>query len=104
MFDDDDGIPEAFEALQRAEQALVVALVQADGGFIQHIQDARQAGADLGSQTDALAFTAGQRGRSSGKREVVQPHIVEEVQAVRDFAEDAAGDFGPLRCQGCFDA
>ena len=104
MFDDDDCVPEAFEAFQCAEKALVVALVQPDGRFVQHIQNAGQAGTDLGSQTDALAFTARKRGRSSGKRQVVQTHIIEEVQAVRNFTEDAAGDFGPLRCQGCFDA
>ena len=38
------------------EQAFIVALVQADRGFVQHIKHACEARADLRGQADALAF------------------------------------------------
>src|SRR5690606_2371052 len=60
VFNHDDRVAEITQALQRSEQTLVVALVQADGRFIEHVKHAGKAGADLGSETDALAFSAGQ--------------------------------------------
>jgi hypothetical protein len=36
------------------QQAVVVALVQADGRFVEHVHHAGQAGADLRGQPDAL--------------------------------------------------
>ena len=36
------------------DQPVVVALVQADAGFVEHVHDARQARADLGGEPDAL--------------------------------------------------
>ena len=48
------------QAAQRAEQALIVALVQADRGLVQHIEHARQARADLTREPDALALATRQ--------------------------------------------
>jgi hypothetical protein len=45
---------------QRADQAVVVALVQADAGFVQHVHHAGQARADLAGQADALRLAAAQ--------------------------------------------
>src|ERR1700742_2176366 len=50
MLDHDHGIAEVAQPLQRLQQPRVVALVQADRGFVQHIKHAGQAGADLRSQ------------------------------------------------------
>ncbi len=60
MLDDDDGVAEVAQAAQRREQAVIVLLVQADAGFVEDIQHARQAGADLAGEADPLAFAAGQ--------------------------------------------
>ena len=54
MFHHQNGVAEVAQPPQRAQQAFVVALVQADRGFVQHIQHAGQAGADLAGQADAL--------------------------------------------------
>ena len=48
------------QVLEGAQQAVVVALVQADGGLVQHVHDAGEAGADLARQADALGLAAGQ--------------------------------------------
>jgi hypothetical protein len=60
VLDDDDRVAEIAQAPQRFEQPVVVALVQADAGFVQHVEHARQAGADLAGEADALAFPARQ--------------------------------------------
>ena len=47
MLDDQHGVAEAAEALERFEQAVVVLLVEADRRLVEDVEDARQAGADL---------------------------------------------------------
>ena len=42
MLDDDDGIAQIAQALERPEQALVVTLVQADRGLVEHVEHAGQ--------------------------------------------------------------
>ena len=100
VLDDDDGVAEVAQVLERAEQAVVVALVQADGGLIQHVEHAGEAGADLRGEADALAFAAGQRARGAGHGEVIEADIDEELQTVADLLQDAGRDFGLLFCEG----
>jgi hypothetical protein len=89
VLDHDHGVAEVAQALQRFEQAVVVALVQADGGLVEHIEHAGQAGADLRGQADALALAARQRAGGARQRQIVEPDIVEEAQPLADFLQDA---------------
>jgi len=57
---DQDGVAQVSELQQCFKQARRVARVQADAGFVQDVQHARQLGPDLGGQPDALAFSAGE--------------------------------------------
>src|SRR3989304_2200884 len=50
VVDDDDGVAEVAQALKGGEQAGVVALVEADGGLVEHVEHAPQARAGLGGQ------------------------------------------------------
>ena len=97
VLDHQHGVAQRLQPPQRAEQPLVVALVQADRGLVQHIQHAGQAGADLRGQPDALALAARQRGRAARQRQVVQADIDQKLQPVDDLAQDAPRDFRPLR-------
>ena len=56
MLDHDDGVAQVTQAEEGVEQAVVVPLMQPDTGFIKNVEDSHQAGADLGSEADALAF------------------------------------------------
>ncbi len=56
MFDDDHRVADVAQTTQCRQQSVVVALVQADTGFVQHIQHPGQAGADLTGQADTLGF------------------------------------------------
>jgi hypothetical protein len=60
VFDDEHGVAHVAQVLQRLQQAVVVALVQADRGLVEHVHDAGQPGADLRGQADALRLAAGQ--------------------------------------------
>jgi hypothetical protein len=70
MLDHDHGVAEVAQVLERFQQPVIVALVQADGRLVQHIEHAGQARADLRGQPDALAFAA--RQRAGGLRDRVR--------------------------------
>ena len=73
---------------QRAQQTIVVALMQANAGLVQNVEHADQAAADLGGQADALGLAARERAALAGKRQVVQPHSLEETKAGANFLDD----------------
>ena len=66
VLDHDQRVAEVAEPDQGLDQPVVVALVQPDRRLVEHVQDADQAGPDLGGQPDALRLAAGQRARSAG--------------------------------------
>ena len=67
------------QALERAQQARVVALMQADRGLVEDVGDADQPGADLAGQADALRLAAGQGLGAALQAQVVQAHIGQEA-------------------------
>ena len=62
VLDDDDRVAEVAQALERADQLLVVALVEADRRLVEDVHDADEAGADLCREPDALGLSAGECG------------------------------------------
>ena len=92
MLDDEHGVAEIAEAAQRREQHVVVALVKADAGFVEDVEHARQAAADLAGEADALRFAARERAAGAIEVEVIEPDIVEEAEALDDLLQDAFGD------------
>ena len=92
VLDDDHGVAEVAQPDQRLDEAVVVALVQADRRLVEHVQHADQAGADLDGQPDALRLAAGERGRRPFEREVVEADVEQELQPVVDLLDDALGD------------
>ena len=92
VLDDDHGVADVTQALQRVEQPRVIALVQADRRFVEHVHHAGESRPDLACQPDALCFAAGQRVGGTVKRQVVEPDVVQERDAVDDFLDDAVGD------------
>ena len=65
MLDDEHGVAEIAQAIERDEQPLIVALVEADARLVEHVEHARQARADLAGEADALALAARQRARGA---------------------------------------
>ena len=95
VFDDDHRVTDVPQMRQRAEQALVVALVQADRRFVEDVHDADQSRTDLAGQPYALRLAAGQRIRAAVERQVVETDVGEESEAGADFLDDLLRDLRP---------
>ena len=95
----DQGVSQIPQPLQGCQQLVIIPLVQADGGLVQHIQHAHQRRADLGGQTNALAFAAGQGSAGTGQGQILQTNILEEFQPGADLLENQIGDLLFLLCQ-----
>ena len=92
VLDDEHGVAEVAQADQRADQAVVVGGVQADGRLVADVEHAHEAGADLGREADALGLAAGERRRAAVERQVVEADLDQEVEAGADLLEDLVGD------------
>ncbi len=93
MLDHDHRVADVAQVTKGAQQALVVALVQADRGLIEDVHHTDQAGADLARQSDALGLAAGQRVRTAVEGQVVEADIDQELQTLADLLENLVGDF-----------
>ena len=61
MLDNEHRVADVAKAAQRGDQPIVVALMQSDGRFVEHIAHAHQPAADLSGKANALRFAAGKR-------------------------------------------
>ncbi len=100
VFDDDHGVADVSQVFERVEQPRVVALMQPDRRLVEHVKHARQPGADLRGEADALAFAAGERAGGPRQRQVLQADVIQEFQPVANFLQDARCDFGLLLREG----
>ncbi len=82
------------------QQALIVALMQADRRLIQYVGDALQAGADLRRQPDALRLAAGQGVGGAVQSQVLQADVDQEAQAHGDFAQYLTSDDHLVAAEG----
>ena len=82
VLDDDHRVAEVAQAIQRAQQPLVVALMQADRRLVEDVHDADEAGADLAREPDALRFAARERLGAAIERQVVEADVAQEPQAL----------------------
>ncbi|MNM75938.1 hypothetical protein D3C81_877410 [compost metagenome] len=81
------------------QQALVVPLMQADGGLVEDVHHAHQAGADLAGQADALGLAARQGVGAAVQGQVVEADVDQELQALADLLEDLLGDLAAAASQ-----
>ena len=73
---------------QGTEQFIIVPLMKADRRFIENIQDADQAGANLRSEADTLRFPTRQSACSPGQGQVFQSYGPQEIETGPDFLEN----------------
>ena len=92
VLDHDHRVAEVAQPLERADQSLVVALVQADRRLVEDVEHAHERRADLRGQPDPLRLAAGQRGGRALERQVAHAHVVEEAQPLVDLAQDQPRD------------
>ena len=92
VLDDDHRVAEVAEPLERPDQLRVVALMQPDRGLVEDVEDADQAGADLGREPDPLRLAARERGRRPLQRQIADSDRDEEREPLLDLADDEPGD------------
>ena len=92
VLDHEHRVAEVAQPLERADQLLVVALVQADRRLVEDVQHAHQRGPDLRRQADPLRLAARQRRRRPVHRQVADADVLQELQALLDLAQDQPGD------------
>ncbi len=92
MLDDDERVALVAELAQRVQQDLVVARMQADRRFVEHVADALQVAAELRGEPDALGFATRQARRRTIEAQVAEPDFLEKREAAADLADDVACD------------
>ena len=76
----------------RVDEALVVALVEADRRLVEHVEHADQPAPDLRREPDPLRLAAGQGRRRPVEAEVVEADVEQEPQPLVDLLLDPLGD------------
>src|SRR5262249_25746712 len=94
VLNDQNCISKISQLGERFEQAMVVTMVQSDGGLVEHIKNAAQLRSNLRSQPDALAFSAGKRGSRTVERDVAEADGIQKLQAFNDFMNDPSRNDG----------
>ena len=87
VLDDDHGVADVAQALERGDHLGVVLRVQADARLVEDIEHAHQPRPDLRGQADALRFTARERARPPIEIEVVEPDAEEQLDTVANFVQ-----------------
>ena len=90
VLDDEDGVAHVAQPFEAAQQAVVVARVQADARLIEDVEDADQAAADLARQADALGLAAGKGRGGAVERQIMQADVEQEAEPAADFLEHFA--------------
>ena len=67
VLDDEHGVAEVAQPLERADQPVVVALVQADRRLVEDVEHADELRADLRREPQPLRLAAGERRRARGR-------------------------------------
>src|SRR5690348_2021290 len=99
VLDNQDCVSQIAELLQRAEQTIVVAGMQADGGFIQNVKNAAQTRSNLRREAYTLGLTAGESRGGTIQAQVAETHGQQKVNPFRDFLERTGGDFALARSE-----
>ena len=92
VLDDEHGVAEIAQALRACGSAAVVALVQPDARLVEHVHDAAELRAELAREADPLGLAAAERRPRAPEREVVEPDVEQELEAVADLAQRPLGD------------
>ena len=76
-------VAEVAQAGERGDELRVVALVEADRGLVEDVEDAHERAADLGREADPLGLAARERLAGPVEREVVEADVGEEAEPGR---------------------
>ena len=92
VLDDDDGVADVAQPLERPDEPRVVALVQADRRLVEDVEHADELRADLRREPQALRLAARERRGRAVERQVADADVVEERQPLADLLDDPVAD------------
>src|ERR1700692_3711498 len=92
MLDDQHGVAQVAQRLQRLQQLFIVARVQANRGLVEHVEHAAKPGADLRGKAEGLPLATAQGRTRAVEREVSEAHMIEEAEPLLNLGTDTAGD------------
>ena len=92
VLNDEQRVAEVAQLVQGADQACVVARVEADGRFVEDVEHTAQTAANLAGEADALRFATGECRRSAADGEILQPDFDQKGEAIGNFADQFAGN------------
>ena len=87
-----DAVALIAQVAQGVDQTLVVAWMQPDRRFVEHIADAHQARPDARRQSHTLQFAAAERVGGPVQGQVVHAHLVKELQPLEDLTDQRFRD------------
>ena len=94
VLDDDDGVADVAQALERRDHLDVVLRVQADARLVEHVEHAHQARADLRRQADALRLAARERARAAVEVQVVEADAEQQLEPSADLLQHLPAGIG----------
>lgn len=92
VLDDDNGITDIAQALERLDQALVIALVKADRRLVQNVQNAHERAPICVARRIRWASPPESVAEARSERQIVESDIDQKTQAIQDFLDDAPAD------------
>ena len=92
VLDDEHGVADVAQALERVDEPPVVTLVESDRRLVEDVQHADQLRADLRRESQALRLAARQRLRRTVELEVADADVLQEHQALAYLLEDPPAD------------
>src|SRR5439155_23365417 len=92
VLDHDDCVAEVAELEERVDELAVVALMQADRRLVEDVENAHELRANLGGETNALPFPAGESRRVAIERQIADADRAEKGEALANFLQDFSGD------------
>ena len=92
VLDDEHGVAQVAQAAQHLDQPRVVGGMQADGGFVEHVQHAGEPGAEQRGKAQALGLTRREAGRRALERQVPDADVDQPAHALVQVGDDGLGD------------
>ena len=92
VLDHEHRVAEVAQPLERADQPVVVALVEADRRLVEDVEHADELRADLGREAEPLRLAARERLRRPVELQVADADVVEERQPLADLLHDPVTD------------
>ena len=89
---DDESVADVAQEYERVDEALVVALVQADGRLVEDVEHSHERGTDLSGETYALGLASRQGSCLALESQVLEADVAHEVEPRSDLLEYLLGD------------